>query len=143
VIFPQDSKFLWERPRDKNEPLYQLVAVWLPLGTRQAPLSGDIITDARLEYYDGGGSHPQISLTMNPVAAHVWANLTSNNVGRCIAIVFNGIIYSAPIVESQISGGRSSITGNFDPIEARQLVAILSAGYMPVPLKIVDEKREK
>ncbi len=142
ILFPTTAKFIWEHPSDKqmvDKKQVQLIALNVKMSNKQAPLSGDIITDARVEYEQQGQGHPQISMSMNPDAARTWATLTKANVGHSIAIVLDGYAYSAPEVQNEIPNGRSSITGNFDPKEAQALSSILKAGRLPAPAHIVSE----
>jgi len=147
-LFPAKAKFLWVRPKDAskvantandNASKYGLIAIKITTPNGRPPLSGDIITDARVEYEQQGQGHPQIAMTMTPAAAIEWARITKENIGRCVAIVLDDIVYSAPVVQNEISGGRSSITGNFTPKEAADLANILKAGRLPAPAHIVSE----
>ncbi len=147
-LFPAKARFLWVRPKDAskastgsndNSAKYGLIAIKITTPNGRAPLSGDIITDARVEYEQQGQGHPQIAMTMTPAAAIEWARITKENVGRCVAIVLDDIVYSAPVVQNEITGGRSSITGNFSPKEAADLANILKAGRLPAPAHIVSE----
>jgi SecD/SecF fusion protein len=141
ALFPLNLKFMWERPNNKNEPRYQLIALKVPLPKGFAPLSGNIITEAWTEF-QSGESHPDIAIGMTPVAGSIWARLTADNIGKNIAIVVDGMVYSAPQVLGRIERGRSTITGNFDVHEAKDMATILSSGYIPVPIKIVKETIE-
>ncbi|MGP8216549.1 MAG: protein translocase subunit SecDF [Bacteroidia bacterium] len=147
-LFPAKSRFLWMRPKDvskvsvnanDNSTKYSLIAIKITTPNGRAPLSGDIITDARPEYEQQGQGHPQIAMTMTPAAAIEWARITKENIGRCVAIVLDDIVYSAPVVQNEITGGRSSITGSFTPKEAADLCNILKAGRLPAPAHIVSE----
>ncbi len=147
-LFPAKARFLWVRPKNAskvstdandNSAKYSLIAIKITTPNGRAPLSGDIITDARVEYEQQGQGHPQIAMTMTPAAAIEWARITKENIGRCVAIVLDDIVYSAPVVQNEITGGRSSITGNFTPNEAADLANILKAGRLPAPAHIVSE----
>lgn len=146
-LFPSKAKFLWVRPKDAskvtgandNSAKWGLIAIKITTPNGRAPLSGDIITDAKVEYEQQGQGHPQIAMTMTPAAAIEWARITKENVGRCVAIVLDDIVYSAPVVQNEITGGRSSITGNFTPKEAADMANILKAGRLPAPAHIVSE----
>ncbi|HTB06446.1 MAG TPA: protein translocase subunit SecDF [Bacteroidia bacterium] len=139
-IFPSNLRLMWTvKPFDKAGTLLQLVAIKVTTRNGRAPLYGDIITDARKEFEQQGQGHPQIAMTMTPQAALTWKNLTHDNVGRSIAIVLDDNVYSFPTVENEISGGRSSISGNFSVREADDLVNILKAGRLPAPAHIVEE----
>lgn len=137
-IFPPDLKFLWEKPKDKNASVLELVAI-KTMKAGQCPLSGDIIADAKKEFDQMNGGSPSISMTMTPQAAQVWRRLTKEHKGECIAIVLDNVVYSAPVVQSEIPNGISSITGSYSPEEADDLVNILKAGRLPAPAHIVEE----
>ena len=149
-FYSSKSKFIWVRPSkdisttaganpNDDQFKYGLIAIKVTNPNGKAPLSGDIITDAKPEYEQQGQGHPQIAMTMTPQAAIDWARITKENKGRCIAIVLDDLAYSAPVVENEITGGRSSITGNFTPKEAQDLSNILKAGRLPAPAHIVSE----
>jgi SecD/SecF fusion protein len=139
-IFKPYTKFAWSfKSLDKEETTYQLVALD-GAGKRGKPaLSGDIITDARKVFDMGGGGSPQISMSMTADAAIAWKHLTKDNIGKSVAIILDNSVYSYPTVQSEISGGISSITGNFTIDEADDLVNILKAGKLPAPARIVEE----
>jgi SecD/SecF fusion protein len=138
-IFPPRSKFFWSfKPIDKEETTLQLIAIRTTSRDGKAPLSGDIIADARKMFEQGSGS-PSISMSMNTEAANIWKRLTRENIGKSIAIVLDNSVYSFPTVQGEIAGGNSSITGNFTINEADDLVNILKAGKLPAPAKIVEE----
>ncbi len=139
ILFPS-IKFMWTfKASDKEESVFQLVAIRVTNREGKSPLSGDIIADARVVYEQAGGGSPQISMMMTAEAAQVWRKLTKDNVGKSIAIVLDNSVYSFPNVMGEISGGSSSITGNFSQDEAKDLVNILKAGKLPAPARIVQE----
>ncbi len=139
ILFPS-IKFMWLfKPMDKEESVLQLIAIRVTTRDGKSPLSGDIIADARVVYEQAGGGSPQISMMMTAEAAQVWRRLTKDNVGKSIAIVLDNSVYSYPNVMGEISGGNSSITGNFTQEEAKDLVNILKAGKLPAPAHIVQE----
>ena len=149
-IFPSKLKFMWgAKPKlidkEKGIEAYELYAIKVTDKNGKAALYGDIITSARKDFDQRSGGHPYISMTMNSEAAKKWQLLTrankpeGNKPGRCIAIVMDNLVYSAPRVQSEIAGGQSQITGDFTPEEADALVAILSAGKLPAPARIVEE----
>jgi SecD/SecF fusion protein len=139
-IFKKGTKFIWTfKAFDQEETTFQLVAIRSTNREGKAPLSGDIITDARIVYDQAGGGTPQISMSMTSEAGQVWKRLTAENVGKSIAIVLDNSVYSFPTVQNEISGGVSSITGNFTNEEASDLVNILKAGKLPAPSHIVQE----
>ncbi len=137
-LLPRNLKFAWEvKPNEANgQELLTLYA----LKTRragQAPLTGEVITDARQDFDQSG--RPAISMQMNSVGAKKWKKLTASNIGRQIAIVLDGYAYSAPQVNGEIPNGSSSISGNFSIDEAKDLANILKAGSLPAPTRIVEE----
>ncbi|NDK57666.1 protein translocase subunit SecDF [Pontibacter fetidus] len=139
AIFPPNMKFLWAvKPivGDNRQEFVELYAVKKGRDGK-APLGGDAINDARQDFDQQG--RPEITMTMNPTGAKKWARLTGNNVGRQVAIVLDNYVYSAPVVQGEISGGNSSISGNFTIEEAQDLANILKAGKMPAPTRIVEE----
>lgn len=100
-------------------------------------MEGDVVTDAKDEFDQY--SKPAVSMTMNSDGARRWAQLTKQNIGRSIAIVLDNYVYSAPNVNSEITGGRSQITGHFTPEQAKDLANVLKSGKMPAPAHIVQE----
>ena len=146
-VFPSKLKFMWgaKEVEQKNEDgkivgsYFELYAIKQTNSNGKAALSGDIITDARKDYDQRQGGVPLISMTMNSDAALKWKTITGANKGRCVAVVMDNMVYSAPRVNSEISGGQSQITGNFTDTEADALAAILSAGKLPAPAHIVEE----
>jgi SecD/SecF fusion protein len=104
----------------------------------QAPLSGSMVTSANVDF-DPQTNSPQVSMRMNPEGAKIWANLTRENIGKSVAIVLDGYVYSYPTVQSEIPNGTSSISGNFTTEEAQDLVNVLKSGKMSAPARIVQE----
>jgi len=141
ALFRPRTKFLWSfKALDKEETAYQLLAIKGNTNTNgEAPLSGDIITEARKEFEPGGGGSPHITMTMTTEAAQAWKKMTHDNVGKSIAIVLDNNVYSFPNVQNEISGGSTSITGNFTIEEADDLVTTLKAGKLPARARIVQE----
>jgi len=146
-VFPAKLKFMWSAKaidqRDESGRVvgsyFELYAIKQTDSKGRPALYGDIITDARKDYDQRSGGSPLISMSMTGEAANKWKNITKANVGRCIAIVMDNMVYSAPRVNQEISGGQSQITGNFTDEEAEALAAILSAGKLPAPARIVEE----
>jgi SecD/SecF fusion protein len=139
-IFKKGTKFLWTfKAFDKEETTVQLIAIRVTNREGKAPLSGDIIVDARKVFDQAGGGSPQISMSMTAEAGQEWRRLTRENIGKSIAIVLDNSVYSFPTVQNEISGGVSSITGNFSNDEADDLVNILKAGKLPAPAHSVQE----
>lgn len=143
AVFPAEFKAMWtvkssDFIQDSN--IYDLVAIKASSRDGKAPLDGGYVTDARVEYNDRQGGEPSVSMTMNAEGANVWARLTKENVGRQIAIVLDGTVYSYPNVLNEISGGVSSITGHFSIEEATDLTNVLNSGKLPAPATIVQEQ---
>ncbi len=139
AIFPPNMRFLWDVKAISGDGRQEFVELYAVKKGRdgKAPLGGDAINDARQDFDQNG--QPEITMTMNPTGAKKWARLTGNNIGRQVAIVLDNYVYSAPVVQGEISGGNSSISGNFTIEEAQDLANILKAGKMPAPTRIVEE----
>lgn len=139
ALFPPRIKFLWTvKPYDKEGKYVQLIAIKVTNRDGTAPLEGDVIVDARQDFGQFGKT-PEINMTMNAEGAKKWKLLTKENIGKSIAIVLDDYVYSFPTVQGEISGGNSSITGNFTINEAKDLANILKAGKLPAPARIVEE----
>ncbi|WP_209331337.1 protein translocase subunit SecDF [Lunatimonas salinarum] len=138
-ILPRDIRLLWSvKPqRADNMELLELHAIKAPRGSEQAPLEGDVITDARQSYDQA--SRPAVSMQMNADGARRWRKLTADNIGRRIAVVLDDYVYTAPTVQGEIPSGQSEITGNFTIEEAKDLANILKSGALPAPTRIVEE----
>ena len=141
-VLPSDLKLLWSaKPADhlnvKN--IYELHALKVTTSTGRAPLEGDVITDAKDEFEPTTGA-PCVSMKMNTEGARRWAQMTKANVGKAIAIVLDGVVYSAPRVNGEIAGGSSQITGNFTIEDTKDLANTLKSGRMPAPARIVQEE---
>ena len=109
---------------DPQETTFALSMLSRPIrATAKPPLDGGSVVEAR-EGYAQHGSSAEVSMTMNASGARTWARLTADNVDRCIAIVLDGYVYSAPVVHGEISGGQSSISGQFTINEARDLANV-------------------
>lgn len=138
-MLPRNLKLLWTvKPFDKEEKILQLVAIKVTNRDGRAPLEGNVITDANGDFAQNS-SKAEVSMAMNPEGAQTWRRLTADNIGKSIAIVLDDYVYSFPTVQSEISGGRSSITGNFSINEAKDLANILKAGKLPARARIVQE----
>ena len=140
-ILPSDLKLLWSaKPEDglNKKNVYGLYALKITTSDGRAPLEGDVVTTAKDDFDQHG--RPQVSMTMNSEGAREWAALTKANVGKAIAIVLDGVVYSAPRVNGEISGGQSSISGNFTIEDTKDLANTLKSGRMPAPAKIVQEE---
>ena len=138
-VIPSDVKLLWSaKPLDGTKNIFELHALKVTSTNGRAPLEGDVITDAKDEFDNFG--RPCVSMSMNNEGARLWAQLTKQNVGKAIAIVLDGVVYSAPRVNGEISGGNSQISGNFTIEDTKDLANTLKSGRMPAPARIVQEE---
>lgn len=138
AMFPRDVRFMWGIKGIKTNPnVYELYAIKGSNDGRPA-LDGSVITDA-VGQHAQTGSAAEVSMSMNPAGAKTWARLTADNVGRYIAVVLDGYVYSCPVVNGEITGGHSQISGDFTIAEAKDLANILQAGRLPAPAQIVQE----
>ena len=138
IIDSRLIKFLWSaKPISDKSDVYALYAIKVTTRDGSALLDGGVITDARQDFSSMGGN--EISMTMNSEGAREWKRITGENVGKCVAIVLDDLVYSAPVVNGEIAGGRSSITGQFTLEEAKDLANILKSGKLPAPAVIVQE----
>lgn len=136
-LLPQDVKFLWgAKPIEKTNE-YELYVLQYTNKAKTALLDGDVISDAKSDFNQQG--QPIVSMVMKDEAAHKWAKITGSNVGNCIAIVLDNVVYSAPRVKGEITGVRSEISGNFTVEEAKDLANILKSGKLTAPAKMVQE----
>ena len=140
AIIPRDLKFLWgvKPVSESNSQYFELYLIKSDNKNGQCDLTGDVITEAKADFSQLGGS-PIVSMAMNSEGARRWASLTKQNVGRGIAIVLDGYVYSAPNVSGEIPNGRSEISGNFTVEDTQDLANVLKSGKMPAPAKIVQE----
>ena len=142
ALFPAEFKAHWTVKPSGLVPggnTYELVAIKATSRDGKAPLDGGVVTDARVQY-SGQGGNPAVSMTMNAEGANIWARMTKDNIGRQIAIVLDGMVYSYPTVNTEITGGSSEITGNFDLEEAEDLANVLKSGKLPAPATIIQEQ---
>ena len=139
-MLPKDLRLKWgvkAADFDKQGRIFELYAIKSTERNGRAPLEGDVITDAKDEYDQF--NKPCVSMSMNTDGSRRWAVMTKNNVGKAIAIVLDGYVYSAPNVNGEIAGGNSQITGNFTPEVTKDLANVLKSGKMPAPARIVQE----
>ncbi|MCT4644677.1 MAG: protein translocase subunit SecDF, partial [Carboxylicivirga sp.] len=153
-LFPKDVRFHWTvKPVDQKymmevasrfgkvvnekETAFQLVALKVSTHDGRPPLEGDVITSARSQTNQRGQF--EVSMSMNSDGSKRWARLTGANVGRSIAVVLDGFVYSYPRVNQKIDGGQSQITGDFTPEESQDLANILKSGKLPAPARIVED----
>ncbi|MCR5277198.1 MAG: protein translocase subunit SecDF [Bacteroidales bacterium] len=144
ALFPSELMLLWSvKPADylQADNYYELIAIKSSSRDGKAPLDGSSVTEARV-VTDGqrSGGQPSVSMSMNAEGANTWARLTKENIGKQVAIVLDGTVYSYPTVQSEITGGNSSITGNFTFDEATDLANVLKSGKLPAPATIVQEQ---
>ncbi len=140
-ILPRDLRLKWSVKASEFDPtgkIYELYAIKSTDRSGRAPLEGDVVVDAKSDFNQTG--QQIVSMAMNSEGARLWAQLTKKNIGRCVAIVLDNYVYSAPVVNNEITGGRSEISGNFTPEEAKDLANVLRSGKMPAPAHIVQEE---
>ena len=137
--FPADVDFKWGI---KGEPMFDnrmcLYAIKVERADGKAPLDGSVISAARATYSQTGAD-AEVSMAMNSNGIAEWAQLTADNINKCIAFVLDGYVYSAPVVRNKIEGGNSSITGNFTIQEAQDLANVLKSGKVPAPARIIKD----
>ena len=141
-VLPSDCKLLWSAKPEEGltvKNFYGLYALKVTTTTGRAPLEGDVVTDAKDQFNNLTGQ-PEVSMSMNTEGSRRWAALTKANMGKSIAIVLDGSVYSAPNVNSEIDGGQSSISGHFTVEETKDLANTLKSGRMPAPARIVQEE---
>lgn len=139
AMFPANLTFAWAAkgiPAKNGDEILALEALKKGEG-QSAPLEGDVITDAAQDFDQAGRA--EVTMAMNGTGARIWKNLTGANIGRRIAIVLDGYVYSAPVINGEIPGGRSSISGSFSVEEAKDLANVLKAGKLPAPTRIVED----
>jgi len=137
--FPADIQFKWSvKGDDKIDGRYYLYAIKVTTPDGSAPLSGSVVTDAR-ERYSERGAAAEVEMTMNSEGTREWGRLTGENIGKCIAIVLDGYVYSAPRVQTKIDKGTSQITGDFTIQEAKDLANVLKSGKVPAPVKDIHD----
>ena len=138
-FFPVDVKFAYTvKPYDPDGKFVQLVALRITNRDGKAAMEGDVVTDAT-QAFGQFASSAEVSMTMNAEGAKQWKRLTAENIGKSVAIVLDGYVYSYPTVQAEIAGGRSQITGNFTVNEAKDLANILKSGKLPAPARIIEE----
>jgi len=139
-MFPRNCQFAWTmKPPSKESPeVLELMALRSTNRENTAALFGDVIVEARQDFDQNG--RVEVTMGMNNEGAKVWRNLTRDNVGKQVAIVLDGYVYSAPNVNDEIPNGRSSISGDYSVEEAQDLANVLKAGKLPAPARIVQEE---
>ncbi len=138
---PRNLSLKWGvKAIDEKEQFFELYAIKVTNRDGSPALGGDVVTDANADFVQQvGHAEQQVSMTMNAEGAKAWARLTKENIGKAIAIVLDGMVYSAPNVNDEITGGRSQITGHFTPEEAKDLANVLKSGKMAASVHIVQE----
>lgn len=125
---------------DGKEQFFELYALKVTNRDGSPALGGDVVTDANADFMQQAGrSEQMVNMVMNAEGSKAWARLTKENIGRQIAIVLDEMVYSAPNVNDEITGGRSQITGHFTPEEAKDLANVLKSGKMAASVHIVQE----
>ncbi len=138
ALFPRDVKFMWGiKAADEAQNIFELFAI-KGGATGKAPLDGGAVEDAVGEYGQQG-AFAEVSMVMNASGAKTWARLTADNIGSFVAVVLDDYVYNAPRILGEITGGRTSITGDFTITEARDLANVLKSGKLPAPARIVQE----
>ncbi len=138
AMLPSNIAFKWGvSPEVWADGRYLLYAIKVERADGLAPLDGGVVTDAR-EMYSQTGATAEVSLSMNADGMREWARITGDNIGRCIAIVLDGRVYSAPVIQTRIEGN-TSITGNFTIQEAKDLANVLKSGKVPAPARIIQD----
>ena len=140
-ILPSDLRLLWSvkaSDRFAGNNIFELYAIRVTDRNGRASLEGDVVISAKDEFDQNG--RPCVSMSMNTDGARRWAQLTKANVHRCVAIVLDDLVYSAPTVQNEITGGHSQITGSFTLEETQDLANVLKSGKMPAPAHIVSEQ---
>ena len=147
-ILPKEMRLYWDAKSEivenpethKKFKVLNLYAIKISDPNGKAPLTGDVVTNAKDEFSNelGSAGKPVVSMQMNTEGARIWANLTKMNVGRAIAIVLDEVVYSAPTVNGEIPGGNSQISGNFTVSDTKDLANTLNSGKMPAPLRVAS-----
>ncbi|MDR0429988.1 MAG: protein translocase subunit SecDF [Tannerellaceae bacterium] len=140
-VLPRNLSLKWGvKALDEQENFFYLYAIKITNRDGTPALGGDVVTDAVADFAQTPGRNEQeVSMSMNAEGAKSWARLTKENIGKCVAIILDDLVYSAPRVNQEITGGRSQITGSFTPEEAKDLANVLKSGKMAASINIVQE----
>ena len=141
MILPRDLRLMWSVDAyegDSTSTIFELNAIKVTERNGRAPVEGEVISDAKAGFDNNGA--PCVDMQMNIDGSRKWAALTKKNLHRAIAIVLDGYVYSAPMVQSEITGGRSQITGNFTIEATQDLANVLRSGKMAAPVRIIQEE---
>ena len=137
-LFPATLRFLWTyKPLEKTN-VFQLIAIKVTSRDQLAPLDGGAITSARVDF-GSTNNKAEVSMSMDAEGSKIWARLTASNIGKQIAIVLDNYVYSFPVVNQEIKGGNSQISGDFTIEEAQDLANVLKSGKLPAPAQIIEE----
>ncbi len=138
-LLPRNLRFRWSvKAYDERGQYYELYALKASGRNGRPALEGDVVTDAGVDFQQHRNAF-EVSMAMNAEGAKAWARITKENIGRQVAIVLDDVVYSAPNVNDEIKGGRSSISGNFDADEAKDLANVLKSGKMVAKVRIIQE----
>ena len=140
-VLPSDLRLRWSaKPADglQQKNVFELHALKVTTSDGRAPLEGDVVTDAKDQFDQYG--RPEVSMSMNSDGARQWAAITKANLGKAVAIVLDGLVYTSPRINSEITGGQSSISGSFTIEDTKDLANTLKSGRMPAPARIVQEE---
>lgn len=137
-LMPRNMELMWGASpfstTQNGQDLFELIGV-----RSEVEMTGEVIEEASVNF-DQATNQPRVSMNMNAEGARRWSRITGANIGKPIAIVLDGYVYSYPNVETKISNGRSSISGLESTVEAEDLVNILLSGALPAPLEIIEER---
>lgn len=137
-VLPKNLKLAWSaNSLQADNPIFELIALKVSTRDGSAPLDGGKITNARVDLSQTG--QREVSIAMNTEGAKIWKRLTGDNIGKSVAIVLDGRVYSYPTVNAEISGGRSVIQGRFSSAEAQDLANVLESGKLPIVVNIIEE----
>ncbi len=139
TLFPANASALYDVKARANGTNVneEIVDMYFVKDLGKAPLEGDVVTNASQDFDERG--KPAVEMQMNAEGARKWKALTGANIGRPVAIILDNFVYSAPNVNGEIGGGRSSISGNFTVEEALDLANVLKAGKLPAPTNVISE----
>ena len=134
-LLPINTKLMYSAaPRmAEGEELFEVLGI-----IDEIALDGGVITDARVDYTEL--NQPKVSMEMNSDGSRAWAQITGANVGKQVAVVMDNVVYSNPVINERISGGRTEITGLDSREEAQDIVNVLKSGALPAPVDIVEQR---
>ncbi|MDR2017612.1 MAG: protein translocase subunit SecD [Syntrophobacterales bacterium] len=132
---PEGDELLTEKKRNRETGIVTTTPI---LVKKQALLTGDLLTNAKVGIGSGMGAEIRVDLEFNSEGARLFDKITGENTGKRVAIVLDNTVYSAPVVRERISGGRAQISGSFTMDEAKDLAIVLRAGALPAPVKVIQ-----